>query len=415
MHLAQGVLGEKVDVHADSRNKRVDFSKWHLTVDTSLIGATDDELKKKLSGRIGDEEVEKWDSSGVELVSRPLPPIEESFKEISGYLELLKGQPDSRYGAFVSQYCGMHVHVGLPPSSDGSTNEPARVFDLPTLQHLAYILVMYEGEIGKMHPPSTRGPYSVAALTDCKTNLDVFYADSEAAFVEREAVAMAAEEAEEEARANAGETQASTPDIPDLATLAISPPLTPTTSTSASSVCSVPSTATSNDEEEEEEEEPTHETIWDPFEKAYVQVEIDGPSHLSFRRARARIFSPHQTLESLVALMSSGVRERIVNWTYLLRPHGARTVEFRQHEGTLDADGVKWWVLFCVGLVRIANAMAMEHGCGEDYRGHGYPSRWINDEMSVFDLIEMMGMEDDGVNYWKRKMNTFEKERAEEL
>ena len=401
-----------MDVHADSRNKRVDFSKWHLAVDTSLVGATKGELKSKLSGRIGDDEVEKWDSSGVELVSRPLPPTEESFKEISGFVNVLKGQPDSLYGAFVSQYCGMHVHVGLPPSNDDSSTESAEVFDLPTLQHLAYILVMYEGEIGKMHPPSTRGPYSVAALTDCKTNLDVFYADSEAAFLEREAAAMAAEEAEEAARANSGEIHASTPDIPDLATLTVSPPLTPSSSTtSASPTCSAPSTT----ESDEGDEEPTHETIWDPFEKAYVQVEIDGPSHLSFRRARSRIFSTKMTLGELVHTMSNGgVRERIVNWTYLLRPHSARTVEFRQHEGTLDAEGVKWWVLFCVGLVRVANAMAKEYGVGEEYRGHGYPHRWINDGMSVFDLMTMMGMEERGVEYWKGKVETFEKERAEE-
>ena len=417
LQLAKGVLGESVDVHADSRNKRIDFSKWHLAVDTSLVGATEDELREKLGGRVGGGEVEKWDSSGVELVSRPLAPTEESFKEISGFLELLKGQAGSPYGAFVSRYCGMHVHVALPPGPNDSGNEPAGMFDLPTLQHLAYILVMYEAEINKMHPPSTRGTYSVAAMTDCKTNLDVFYADSEAAFMEREATAaMVAEEAgKEEARANEGETHPSTPEISDLATLTLSPSLTPTSSTtSLSSACSAPSTTASD--EEEEEEEPTHETIWDPFAKEYVQVEIDGPSHLSFRRARTRVFSPEMTLEKLVDSMSNGgVRERTVNWTYLLRPHGARTIEFRQHEGTLEAEGVKWWVLFCMGLVKVAHAMAGKYGVGSGYQGHGYPHRWLSEKMGVVELMGMMGMEEEGLGYWKRKMEVFAKEREEDF
>lgn len=394
LQLAQGILGPTVDVHR-GRRKRQDFNRWHLTVDTSLVGATKEELQSNLGDRIADS-VDNWDSSGVELVSRILPPTEESFDEISQYLDLLKGNSQSGHGAFTDEYCALHVHVGLPPSND--PNEPAPVFDLPTLQHLAYILVMYEAEINKLHPRSTRGPYSTAALTDCKTNLDAFYADSEAAFIAKEAAAAA----EEETNANT-KTSRSTPDIPDIDSPTLNPPL------SLSSPTNGASATLSDSSGNPDSSEPTHEIILDPITNTPILIPIDGPSHLSLHRARHRIFAPTTTLPTLVATMSAGVRERIVNWTYLLRSGAgeARTVEFRQHEGCLDSEGVRSWVWFCVGLVRVANRMAREWGVGvegREYAGQGYPWRWVRGEMSVGDLLGMMGMEGEGWEWFRRRM-----------
>jgi len=393
LQLAQGVLGPNVDVH-NAREKRQDFNRWHLTVDTSLVGATKEELQSNLGDRIADS-VDNWDSSGLELVSRILPPIEESFDEISRYLDLLKGSSESRHGAFTNEYCALHVHVGLPPSGDA--NEPAPVFDLPTLQHLAYILVMYEAEITKLHPWSTRGPYSTAALTDCKPNLDTFYADSEAAYIAREAAAAAAEE---EASANS-ETSRSTPDIPNIDSLSLNHPFSPVDWANGASP-TYPNTSENN----KDDEEPTHETILDPFTHQPILIPIDGPSHLSLHRARHRIFAPTTTLPTLVATMSAGVRERIVNWTYLLRTGAgeARTVEFRQHEGCLDSEGVRSWVRFCVGLVRVANFMAGRYGAREGYAGEGYPWRWIRGEMGVEDLVGMMGWGGEGEEWLRGRV-----------
>lgn len=88
------------------------------------------------------------DSYGLELVSRVLPIDGASFAEIDTTLATITGTSASLHGAFVTPLCGMHVHVGLAP---GSSNPSA--FPLPTLQHLAYMLTMYESHISGMHAP----------------------------------------------------------------------------------------------------------------------------------------------------------------------------------------------------------------------------------------------------------------------
>jgi hypothetical protein len=76
-----------------------------------------------------------------------------SMHEIACYLRAIRGGPDDRWGAFVNESCGFHVHVARVPDA---ANEDAQI-PLPVLQHLAYILVQYEDLISSLHPPSRRG------------------------------------------------------------------------------------------------------------------------------------------------------------------------------------------------------------------------------------------------------------------
>lgn len=94
---------------------------------------------------------------------------------------------------------------------------------------------------------------------------------------------------------------------------------------------------------------------------------------------------------------------------------GPRTLEFRQHEGVLRGEMVKHWVLFCMGLVRVANYMAhnlrtadgnrdgrpvtnFEEQCAQ------YPfNSDENDTMSVWDLFDMMRLPRDTWNYFMRR------------
>jgi len=78
----------------------------------------------------------------------------------------IRGNASSHHGAFISGHCGLHVHVGLP----------TQPFPLPTLQHLAYILIMYETQISAMHPPHRREG-SDAANIDIASNRDNFLLD----------------------------------------------------------------------------------------------------------------------------------------------------------------------------------------------------------------------------------------------
>jgi len=94
------------------------------------------------------------------------------------------------------------------------------------------------------------------------------------------------------------------------------------------------------------------------------------------------------TIDTLAKFMCGTTKGHIVNWTYLPRTNGlARTIEFRQHGGTLDVEAVRWWVRFCGGLVRLAERNAREFEVGEGYGGEGYKWREWNREMSVGNLL----------------------------
>lgn len=67
----------------------------------------------------------------------------------------------------------IYMNIGerlLRTPSKGLTGKPPPTFTLPTLQHLAYIQVMYETKISELHPES-RGNYT---NRDLKSNIDEF-------------------------------------------------------------------------------------------------------------------------------------------------------------------------------------------------------------------------------------------------
>ena len=230
LHIESTILagaGIDVEVH-DNERKKARFSKWCLMRDWSLVGLTKDELRAQLQA-VGidddDKEIEKWDSHGVELVSPPLVPSVESFAQLRRYLSVLnKSSPrpaitvpiqvkkaksaaaegesslsteseelsvatiseqaersliqekpvtsnSGLYRAIASEECGLHVHVGLPPSTtDPSGDEIPATFDIGQMQHLAYILVMYESYISSLHPFHRRDPQSPACELQIRSN-----------------------------------------------------------------------------------------------------------------------------------------------------------------------------------------------------------------------------------------------------
>ncbi|KAA6409907.1 MAG: hypothetical protein FRX48_06520 [Lasallia pustulata] len=130
-------------------------------------GVDEATLLAKLRPRIGT--VGHWDSHGIELVSPVFGFTPTVFDELSDLLTRLKGTDADDHGALITDNCGLHIHVGLPPTP-GTSNFQNPRFDLPTLQHLAYLLVMYEPHISTLHPPSRRAG-SPASTIDLQTNL----------------------------------------------------------------------------------------------------------------------------------------------------------------------------------------------------------------------------------------------------
>ncbi|MCJ1279157.1 hypothetical protein MMC21_006981 [Puttea exsequens] len=324
--------------------KNDDFSTWHLTHDRGVVGVDKETLENKLQLlKKGIDDIASWDCHGIELVSRVLPLTPASFAEMATHLTALNPPFSSAtHAAFTNEHCGFHVHIGLPVPADLPAGAPPPTFDLPTLQHLAYILVMYERAIGELHPRERREG-SAAAMVDLQTNLDNFI---------------------EEPVWN---------DYDD--------------------------NDNDNDNESENENENENEN-----EEEAPDADTNAPSY-TFASTRAKIFAPTTTLASLSALMCNSSKYHIVIFANLpLTPTArARTIEFRQHAGTLDAWAAEWWVRFCCGLVRFAGRMAKEYGAREEYGGEGYALKEWSGKLDVWELVEEMEFEEEGRG-WLREM-----------
>lgn len=316
LHIASRVLSGDVRVHDHLTKNFTAFDKWHLANDTTLQGVSKDMLKEQLEDRLKDDrkDIADWDNHPIELVTRVLPYGEESFEEIDGYLKSLKGNSHSRHKAFVTDHCGLHVHVGRPPGLN---------FALETLQHLAYMTVVLEPSIGTLHP-KYRHDNILNPQPDLLSNREIF------------------EDLWDAEKRNSSET--------------------PT--------------------------QPPEEVNWDESPEP-----MDDPFNAD--DAAKRIFAT-SSIQSLSNLMSKGSRDRIISWTYVRRTgNAAKTIEFRQHEGTLDKDDVRYWVIFLIGLLRLAERM-----------GRGYGNRRPGDDAmpsDVFGLMEAMRLPQEGIDHFREK------------
>ncbi|MCJ1264982.1 hypothetical protein MMC22_004857 [Lobaria immixta] len=110
VHVVQALLPGPLEVQSlRKQGKRMDFTKWHLSEDASLLGVDKATMQAKLGRRV--KAAEQWDSHGVELVSRIFPLTPTSFAEITHYLTILRGTAISLHGASPTSLYGMHVHV----------------------------------------------------------------------------------------------------------------------------------------------------------------------------------------------------------------------------------------------------------------------------------------------------------------
>lgn len=87
--------------------------------------------------------------------------------------------------------------------------------------------------------------------------------------------------------------------------------------------------------------------------------------------------------------------------TQFLTTGEARTLEFRQHEGTLSPVAVEHWTAFVVGLVRLAEHHSRRYGFSAGYNGSGYKHQEVAEESSVWDLMETMELGDSEIEYWR--------------
>ena len=286
-----------------------DYSTWNITSDDSIIALPSSKKVKALDGRIIDPDI--WDTFGLELISPPHTDISTAKEDVNTILSKLRGTPESPFGILLDDSCGFHVHVGLPNGE---------ALPIRALQHIAYILVVYEEQIGLLHDPKRRHRQE-----EIKSNREAFLAE-----------------------------------------------------------CPEPVERMVEDEDGNMVVKK-FEPLFTPLEEVRKQIfdEVD------------RADDPYEALKERIGME----RSYIVNFNYINRESGPRTIEFRQHAASDDPSEIFWWVQFCLGLVRLA----MRY---EAYGGECIVHDW-NDRIDIEDLLDAMGMEDAGKEYYRQKADGY--------
>lgn len=172
---------------------------------------------------------------------------------------------------------GNHADAKTPHSHPAGTPPPT--FTLPTLQHIAYIQVMYQNQISALHPPSRGDGTNI----DLKSNLDNFYEEPEP-LTDAEYDALDAR--------------------------------------SKSASIRIPSSRLLSLKGERERDAKTGDSLVVEAGEDPDAVYADQAPTFSFHKARAKIFAPDMTLQKLSELMGGNDRLRIVNWKYVARTNG---------------------------------------------------------------------------------------------
>lgn len=168
------------------RNSHLDYTKWTLTNDDTLIGALKSQVESHLSTQgVSQEPSPHWDSHGIELITPifTLSKKDEALEQIEKYLAALG---DSQSTILPSVWASTHVHIGFDYKA-------SRDISTPLFQHLAYILLLHEDLISKCFPRSRSGitthvsevisePIGQSELEDEAAREDQYVLDMEATY-----------------------------------------------------------------------------------------------------------------------------------------------------------------------------------------------------------------------------------------
>ena len=110
-----------------------------------------------------------------------------------------------------------------------------------------------------------------------------------------------------------------------------------------------------------------------------------------------------ETVRELIQLLQGDEKYYAYNLLHLRSSKGLRTIEFRQHEATVNADAITRWVELTCGLVDKAHRFAVQ--------GHGEIDAYINQmnsipDLSIIELAKSLGLEDVASYYEGRGLHT---------
>jgi hypothetical protein len=158
-------VADSVPINEKTKNMYSE-TEWLIMRDYSVCGVGSQNISTWLPRVLADSDI-AWDSYGLELVS----PIfdtgsNQGFTEIAQILEATKGKSSDERGAFITNQCGLHVHVQAPKN-------------LNVLKELAALVIVYESEISKLHPHCRRPEHPNARYTVESNRLLFLHQDKE--------------------------------------------------------------------------------------------------------------------------------------------------------------------------------------------------------------------------------------------
>ncbi|CAD0081624.1 unnamed protein product [Aureobasidium vineae] len=300
----QAIPGYEAITIYQGSGKQADFSSApvYLTHDASLNGLN--KAAKIATGLCTPDQADITDFVGTEIVTAPRDSPQEACDEAHKISAALRSDGLDYH---IDDECAMHIHVG---KQDGTH------FDIKTLQHLAYLVLIYEHEFARMTIPRKRG-------------------------------------GDFETRSNRL----------DFATECPSP--------------------------------ETH--------RAYVCDQEGNISEGSIRKALfEKVDLAEDPHKAFVKLM--GDKGHIVNFSYSARDirnnEPAATVEFRQHQGTLDGDDVLHWSRHCTALVALAQKYADNNA--------RYPVTTWEDNIDIEQLWREMKLPESTKQFYRNRIQEFD-------
>jgi hypothetical protein len=439
------------------------------------MGSLKSQLLDTLPTKINTKNINTWDSAGVELIS---PILQLSHKKeavgvLGNYLQALTNSPN--HDILKSKWAGMHVHIGLNISTAAELDANIKFF-----QHLIYILVSVEDLITECFPHKCSGLPPTTASEPISNSSNNSEEEPETEFdrvlkqIEDLEIAPESEtEQEREARnAKLDELDALLQTLPSPYDESSETSTDDATNTTTST--SPPTASTEKAVPESQTAEEVNESLVLAAEASYTGYNsiysnkryfLSQIANNTFTTTTAEntnttnttaqaIFSPTHTFTSLIDLYQSPLhfhatstkststtqstkptecfRGHMYNFANLyniaLGKDGSETwkvpkptVEFRQHECSIDVGEVERWVILCEGLVKKAGVMAAQvdeegrEGKEEGKEGYWekevgkYEDGWMDGGMRG--LCRWLGLDEDDGDYWEERWERWRGDR----
>jgi hypothetical protein len=136
--------------------------------------------------------------------------------------------------------------------------------------------------------------------------------------------------------------------------------------------------------------------------------------HFTLDEIRDRIFAPGMTANKVAAMMSKSGRAKddtisfykFVNWVNHTDTAGKKfkTLEFRQHAGTLNAEEIEQWVWFLTRLVRTAEALAASKRTKESSSVRKTAASSRTRMQVLTELMQLIKLDANAKIYWRGRL-----------